>query len=317
MDESPPRYRVIRSLGKGGMGEVFLTEDTLLRTMPQAVLMDDLHWADEPTLLCSNTSRSGCRGDHGTGDGMLKQAQQTAERRADGRLLAQVLSNQVLFHHAYSEYNQAVESGRRAAAELRRVGDLWELASVLGFVEIHLSCLGRLNESAACDEELRPIADRLGHYGALLCADGTRAVCQLMRTAHLDAFEAYGRHSLEWSKRAGPWSWLGHLYLGTAQFWKGKWQEALANIESAMRLEKVPDWIDLPWGWLFLVKAYAGDADALQVFTGKRAAVPAPSKPSFGGAWHVVQLAVEGLAVLGERREAHALYPIPESSGAT
>jgi hypothetical protein len=45
------------------------------------------------------------------------------------------------------------------------------------------------------------------------------------------------------------------------------------------------------------------------VFASKRAALPSPGKPCFTGAWHLAELAVEALAVLGERREAHALYP--------
>ena len=32
--------------------------------------------------------------------------------------------------------------------------------------------------------------------------------------------------------------------------------------------------------------------------------------PGYAGAWEFAQLAVEGLAVLGKRREAHALYPL-------
>ena len=124
----------------------------------------------------------------------------------------------------------------------------------------------------------------------------------------MDAFELLAKRGVEAWPRAGAASWLGHVCLGMAQFWKGHWQDGLGTLECAIRSEPFPDWIDQVWGSLFLLKAYTRHADALSLFAGRRAALPSPSKPSFLGAWALVQLAVEGLAVVGERREAHALY---------
>jgi tetratricopeptide (TPR) repeat protein len=132
---------------------------------------------------------------------------------------------------------------------------------------------------------------------------------ELWRTGDLDAFELLARHGMEAWPRAGAVSWLGQVCLGTAQFWKGHWQDASGTLECAIRSEPFPDWVETVWGLLFLVKAYARHADVLSLFASRRAALPSPNKPSFLGTWYLVQLGIEGLAVVGERREAHALYP--------
>ncbi|MBI1874275.1 MAG: hypothetical protein HYS05_10390, partial [Acidobacteria bacterium] len=251
-------------------------------------------------------------GDYEAGIRMLEDAEHAVERLGDRHLLGQVLSSRVTLCLNHAESRQVVDVGRRAAGELRRVGGLWELTFVLSLLEMNLVWLGRLDEAATCDDELRPLARRLGHRLALFLADWASMERELMRTGDLDAYEAAARQALDACLRAaqaGPIASFSYVFVGAAQFWKGQWDSSLISFERAIQGAFHPPWIETAWGWLFLVKAYAAAEDAPQVFGGRQAALPAPGMPAFSGSWHLAQLAVEGLAILGDKREAHALYP--------
>ena len=273
-------------------------------------VLDKMETADTCRLLALKGVIIGSAGDYWAGNGMLEDAEHIAERLRDQRLLGQVLSRRATLLNQFGEFRQAVDVGTRAADALRRVGDLWELADVLGFLELNLNYVGRLGDGAACDDELRPLALRLGQHSALACADWATLPRDLMRTGDLQSFDALARQKLDAWQRAGLPVFFSHLFVGAAQFWKGQWRESGASFERAVHTGFYPSWFDIIWGWLFLAKAYAGDADALQVFNAKRSALPRLGQPASSGSCHLPQQAVEGLAMLGEKREAHALYPV-------
>ncbi len=265
--------------------------------------------ADGCRLLAFTGLLVGSTDNYAAGSTMLEDAERAAERLSDQHLLGHVLSRRAALDNMCGEFRRAVDVGNRAAHALRHVRDLWELADVLGFLELNLNYVGRLDDGVTCDDELRPLALRIGHHSALGCADWASLPRDLMRTGDLEAFDAATRHKLEAWRRAGLPDFFAHLFVGAAQFWKGQWPESVASFERGISAGFYPSWIDMMWGWLFVVKAYAAHDDALQVFTTKQDALPSPDKPASSGSWHLLQLVVEGLAILGQKREAHTLYP--------
>ncbi len=259
-------------------------------------------------LLALNGVLVGCNDDYGAGTRMLDNAERIAERLGDRRVLGQVLSRRAFLLNQFGEFRDAVDVGTRSAEALRLVGDLWAVADVLGFLELNLNYVGRLGDGVACDRELRPLALRLGQHSALACADWASLPRDLMQTGDLDQFDATARQKLEEWRRTGIPVFFSHLFVGAAQFWKGQWSDSLTSFEHAAQAGFYPSWFDMVWGWIILAKAYAGDSDAVTLFHSKRAALPLPGKPASSGAGHLPQQMVEALAMLDQRREAHALY---------
>jgi tetratricopeptide (TPR) repeat protein len=251
-------------------------------------------------------------GDYEAGTALLDQAQTMAEELADPQLLGQALSNQATRHYYYGEFSGVASVGVRGAETLRHVGDLWELALVLGHVQLSLVCSGRFDQAASVDQELRPLAVRLGHRIPLILSDLARATQALALTGELDALEEAGRRGIDDWRRAGPWSWMGYYYVAVAHFLRGRWDEALQSLDQAIRLQPSRAFRGYVWGTVVLVKAYAAQPDALASYCERGADLPAPGRRAFLGDWLHLLLAVDALAVLGERERAYELYPALE-----
>jgi tetratricopeptide (TPR) repeat protein len=210
------------------------------------------------------------------------------------------------------QLRDVVDTGLRAAELTRSVGDLWQLASTLWYVQWALGLLGRFEEVAEIGEELEPLAARLGHLGALLVARRMRWVREFMLGADIDTFEEFAKGDLELCRSASmPWISTSYSALGSAHFMRGRWQEALEQFQEAVKLEP-PGWIaGVDWAALFLSKAYAGDRDAALAMLGQRRdKLPRAGQANTLGAWAMLCGVVEGLALLGERDEASKLYPL-------
>jgi len=251
-------------------------------------------------------------GYHTAGDGMIAQAVAMAEQLGDQRLLGLVLTAKTVHHWAYLQLPQIVDSGLRAAELLRSARDLWPLVDALWPCQHALLMLGRLDEVAKINQEVEPLASRLGHLGALLQTRNGQGVREFMLTADLDRFEEFARGSLELCRDVG-WAFISisHTLLGLAHFWRGQWEEALESFQEAARLEPSGFWAGADWAFLFLSKAYAGDKDtALAMLEQRRDNLPQPGQANTDGAWLMLQAVIEGLAVLAEGHEAAKLYPL-------
>jgi tetratricopeptide (TPR) repeat protein len=243
---------------------------------------------------------------------MLAQSLAMAQELGDQRLLGVILQHKA-YHHLYpAQHREAVDAGMRGAELLRSAGDLWHLADALVATQWSLLSLGRLDEAARIGQELEALAARVGHLGDLLIARAVRAVWELMLRGDIDAFQESMRDGLELARSIG-YGWVSHFhaYLGLGHFWEGRWEEALQEFQEGARLEQAGFYAGAAPGCLFLFKAYAGDSDgALRILEEKRENLPRPGQPNTLGAWIMLETAVEGLAVLGERKEAAELYPL-------
>ncbi len=241
----------------------------------------------------------------------LAEALAIAEELDDPRLLGQVLRAKASLAAWHSQPVEAANTALRSARLLRSAGDLSQLADVLTVAQVPLLLLGRLDEVGEIVEEIEPLAARLGHVGALHVASEMRALRELMVTGDLERFEEFGRDHVAFSQKAG-FTWLSnsYTYLGLALFWRGRWQEALENLQEAARLEPPGVWAGLDWSALLLCRAYAGrKEEALAMLREKMAALSGSGQPSTLGNWTVLFSMVEALALLGERAEASKLYP--------
>jgi tetratricopeptide (TPR) repeat protein len=245
---------------------------------------------------------------YGTGMAMIEEAMTLAEQLGDDAVLAHGVLMKGICQHAYVEYRDVIEAGRRAAALLRGGGDQWLLSAVQGFMSAGYLYQGQFDELRAHNAEFGPNAERLGNYGAVLYHRRTAAQVDYFTTGDVDRLEALGLADREFCAAVGlPWANSAWSWLGLAEFLRGNWDAALPLFEEALRLEPPT----LLAGWnvasLFECRAYRGEkAEALALLDERTLPGPRDPKP-WGGATLLV-VAVDGLTMLGERDRAAGLY---------
>jgi class 3 adenylate cyclase/tetratricopeptide (TPR) repeat protein len=265
--------------------------------------------AERCRLLGTMGDMFSAAGQYVAASSLLAQSLAMAEELGDQRLLGEILGHKACHHYYHAQYREALDAGMRAAELLRSSGDLWNLADTLWTTQGSLLLLGRQDEAAKIGQELEGLAARVGHLGALVFARAFRAFRELMLTGDIDAWQESAPDNLELARSIG-FSLVSyfHMCLGLGHFWGGQWEEALQEFQEAVKLEPAGFGVGAAPGCLFLFKAYAGDSDgALRILGEKRDNLPRPSQANTQGAWIMLETAVEGLAVLGERKEASEL----------
>jgi tetratricopeptide (TPR) repeat protein len=255
-------------------------------------------------------------GQYAAGSSRLAQSLEMAEQLGDQRLLGEILDQKARHHWYNAQYPEAVDAGMRAAELLRSAGDLWNLADALWPAQWSLLRLGRLDEAAKTGQELEPLAASVGHLAALVQARHVRGFREVMLTGDIDAWQETARDNLELARSIGHgWVSVFHMWLGLGRFWRGQWEKALQDFQEAAKVEPTGFYAGGAWGYLSLFKAYAGDSNgALRILEEKRDNLLRPGQANTMGAWTMLLAAVEGLAVLGERKEAAKLYPLVEEA---
>ena len=89
----------------------------------------------------------------------------------DDRIIGLTLYTRATHHFVYQEYREALEFGMESVEYLRRVSDLWSLASVLGYVGGSYGWLGHFDEAAKFGAEGEELANRLGNWSAFVFAE--------------------------------------------------------------------------------------------------------------------------------------------------
>jgi len=289
------RYQVQRFLGEGGRKRVYLAHDTKLdRDVAIAVIKTEGLDAAGLSRVQREAQAMGRLGDH-------------------PHIVGEVLASKTLHHHYYMQVQDAVEAGREAADLLRSAGAFWDLGDTLWATQLALVLLGRFDEVVQIGDELEPLVAQAGLQGALLTARRARAYAELCRTADLDRWEQFARADLE-TCQSGDMGWVtfaSYLYVASAHFWRGRWQQAMESHQEAYQQEPLGPYAAFGWSALFALKAYCGDREeALALLEEKRANLPRAGQPNPWGAWDWLFRAVEGLAVLGEPKQAARLYPM-------
>lgn len=243
----------------------------------------------------------------------VDEVRELADQLDDELLLGHALAAETMQRTAFMEHREAAEAGTRAAEILRRHGDLWNLASVLGFLQVALVGLGRLDDARRVSDEVRPLAERLGNYGALSQATRMDAITRFFEDGDPTALDAFARRDLEFCRAIGI-GLADHSqgWLGFAKFLKGDWSGAEPELREALRMElgttAMAGWA---WAFLFDLVAYSGDGGSVAAMLDARSGdLPHPGQPNRWGSWVMLLSVVEGLAMLGERDRASTYYPV-------
>jgi class 3 adenylate cyclase/tetratricopeptide (TPR) repeat protein len=241
--------------------------------------------------------------------GMTDRALALARQLDDDALLGHILAHKAMAHWCYLEHRAAVDAGLPAADLLRATGDPWGLSVVLGFLLVSLTSQGRFDEALAMDEELTPLAERIGNHGALMQHRRMTGLIGFFRSGDIDRLEAFAQEDRRFCEAAGlPWVASDWSWLGWAQFLRGDWDEARSLFRRAVDIEPPGGFSGWNASMLLECLAYRGEkAEALAVLEGR--ILPGPGEPKLWGPVSMLLSAVEGFTVLGERERAADLYP--------
>jgi DNA-binding SARP family transcriptional activator len=251
------------------------------------------------------------------GTGQFRPAQSATEEAlsaarslGDESALGFVLSGKTCVDFCYLAHPSAADAGLQAADLLRTTGDISQLAMTLGWTVVSLVFAGRWPEAARVEGELAPLAERLGHYPAVLMSGRAGGMRAFFTSGDCDRLESFARGDFDLNRRFGlGWAGMAITWVGLAEFLRGRWPEALALFRDAAA-EEPPGLLDgTGTAFLFEQLAYLDEAgEALDLLDSWADRLPRAGEPALWGAWQMLFSAVEGLAVLGRPERAASYY---------
>ena len=245
------------------------------------------------------------------GEELFEESMSMAADISDDKVLAEVLRHKSWHHWYWTKYSLGRVTARDAAALLRSMSNLWDLADVIALPAVTSAFhLGHLAESAALVEEVEPLAERTGHSGAAWFASMFKAMHQVVLTGDIDALETFSRAQVELGQQTSfGWRYTANLCLGLVHMYRGQWRDAEAINREAVDLEPRGCFMtgNAP-GALLLAQVHSAPATAAQEL--RRSAVELASLDQLTvGRWEQLLGTVEGLASLGDSSAAAELYP--------
>lgn len=267
--------------------------------------------SDRARLLASAAWVVGIGGDHATASSMFAEARALAGQLRDDRALAHVLHLETIHHLGYAELAEGVDTGLRAAEVFEAQGALWDLASVLGFTVYLAGTRRRHQQAATLAGRAGPLADRLGHLGALFLTIADRMRTRAVLPGDLAAVEANAREQLAVCERGHlPWICVARLYLGLAAFWRGDWDAAERELRLAVELEPPGVFGGQFAAQLAIYLANAGrPAEVMAIYEARRPGLPVAGRPNGIGTWNMLFGFTEALYLIGRTDEAAAFLP--------
>ena len=109
----------------------------------------------------------------------------------------------------HGEVTRLTDVGGRSVGALRAAGAMWDLADVSALLEAACMMSLRPREALELDNEVRPLAERLGHHGALFVEDMAGGLSHIVIDGRLQAHEELTRQGISRWQQAGeigPWS---------------------------------------------------------------------------------------------------------------
>jgi tetratricopeptide (TPR) repeat protein len=232
-----------------------------------------------------------------------------AEKLPDTGIKGAILAFRSKFNFVCLHLREALEDSLRSA-ELLTPAAAWIRAEQLLWYKATLVNLGRMQEADNVDQELEPLACRIGHLPALSSCRRTLAWTEFWRQPDLARLEDKMRGDLDAQTESGmnPF-FMSAAQLSTAEFLSGKWDQALRRAESAWSSEAPGHVQAMNVAVRFRLMAYSGDREgALALMNGHREMVARAGKTNIYGSWMLLLATIEGLFVLGEREQAAVLY---------
>ena len=269
---------------------------------------------DEPTperarALALLAGSRGWTRDYAAFERLVSEARRLCEQLGDHQLAGQVLGLECTMEWAFLKVDRAIDSSQAAVEALREAGDEWDLPHMSTHLGLSRAFAGAPTEARRIMEDAEALATRVGHAGAMANAATLDALTSVMLTGALDELERLARRSIERYERAGPFAFIGLTWISIARFWRGDWPEAARHADEAMQQERPTLWAEWPLAWRIVLQAYRGESAWLDEYRRKRDTLGLEERALFSGDAMLTLAAVEALAVVGERAEAHRLYP--------
>ena len=265
---------------------------------------------DRARLLALGGKCATFAGDGDGGERLTAEALAVADATGDQSVRAAAAFARTVHHWSVVEPALAVTHARRAAADARAAGALWELADGLGFAQLAHVLAGEIEAVTAIGTELDALVEQLGHYGAAFMR-GRARVLQEITTGDLDAVASAAQADLDQCRILGlPWTADSHAWLGLAAFWRGDWDRAEDLYERGIAEDPTGTLSGACWATAFLLRAHRGDDRRCRRMLRDYAdRLPGNGRTAGLGEWTSLLAATEGLVLLGHRQEAARHYP--------
>jgi tetratricopeptide (TPR) repeat protein len=264
------------------------------------------------SLLALSGGIFGYLGDREGGMEMMDESFAIADETSDLALKAYAIGAKAVIDYAYMDHAAIVREAEIDAPLVRESASPWDLASYLSLLQWSLLAVGRVEEAVAVHQELQPLADRIGYFVAQILAERLEGVMAYRGTGDLDAYEKFALHDLERCKEADV-AWISNSYgfLSAHAMWRGRLDEALEYATRAIDREPPGGFNGWTTPLALLIRIHLGRRDeAMAMIDGLRDRLPVAGIPAPWGSWCILHGTVEGLALLGEREAAAALYPL-------
>jgi tetratricopeptide (TPR) repeat protein len=244
----------------------------------------------------------------------LGKAFEIASKLSDPKLEARILGARSIVNLHFFRLREAAADGFLSEEMSGKETAAWQRALQLRVLHQTLMTLGQPEEAVKIADELEPLAIKIGQaYSVALCLS-TRTWTEFGKAPDIAKLEAGFRQVAESDQkvRFPFWEVLSEVQLSQVDFIRGNWAGAIAHARASCHRDPGMSSIrSLGEGALFRQMAYSGDrAGALAVFEEQRKWLPVSGQKNVRGAWWLLALAVEGLAILGERSQAGQLYPL-------
>jgi class 3 adenylate cyclase/tetratricopeptide (TPR) repeat protein len=264
------------------------------------------------SLLALSGGIFGYLGDREGGMEMMEESFAIAAETADDALKAYAIGSKAIIDYAYMDHGTIVREAETNEAIVRASASPWDLASYLSILQWSLLAVGRIDEAVAMQQELQPLADRIGYFVAQILAERLEGVLAYRGSGDLAAYEKFARRDLERCTAADV-AWISNSYgfLSAIGLWRGRLDDALEYATLAIDREPPGGFSGWTVPLALLTRIYLGLRDeALAMIDGLRDRLPVAGQPASWGSWCILHGTVEGLALLGQREAAAELYPL-------
>ena len=273
-------------------------------------VVPDAATPERTRVLSLYAASFGWRGDYHEFRRCAAEPERMAADLGDQLLIGQVVGLHMMVHWLFLKVATTVESSRQAVEALQAADDERDLPNMLAIRGLSFAFGGRPAEAVRLAEEADRLATRVGYDGAAGNARGARWFAATMLTGDLDEMDHHARRALDAHGRAGPWSFLGLMWLSIGRFYAGDWQHAEEYSRDAPRADLPAPTGQSERGWRFFLQAYRGERSWLDEYRRLRDTLFRDGRTPFQGDIIFAFASIEALATAGEREEAHRLLPV-------
>lgn len=246
---------------------------------------------------------------------MLSEAEAIAAKLGGDRERAMGLVARAVHEYAYMDFASCLERATEAAELLKNEGELWVLADALSFMAFSFLFVEDIARTEEVLDELEPLAQKLGHGGALMFTARARSWFDSLLEWDPHRLLKFAEEDLvHCQKYELPWVAQSYAFIGRAKIWLGDYEEGIVLLERAAELDPPSALWGYPHGLLMLTHAQEGrEDDAMRILEDCRSWLPDVERPNTLGRWCLGALAIEAAFILRNRALAEELAPIAKA----